>query len=344
MNEGGVSSPKKKPAPIPGPAILFLLVVLMFDGILGWMIFNQLRVARFPTTPGVVEAVSVRQDNSSTSAHVSHCPEVAFRYQVNHEALQGNRFRWGGFCSSHPQDVERVMGNLVPGEAHAVYVHPDKPRVAYLSAGIGAVEHAAGLLLLPFNLFAVGWLLEIFARKVLGRSLEPDVMRFGQENGRAWARFPHLGPIQFALGVLLIIAFLVSLVTVFFFAVLPAAYFSLTWRILLLLGVGLLAGKALWNAFRSMTVTFDPHSRELTLPSGAVLPKSQIEDWRIEEIRGRAKRAVYFRPVLQHRAADGVKQTLELPLLSSREEAYRFGGWLVETVGLANRQQNSLLG
>ncbi len=323
---------------IPGTVKFFLVVMLLFNGVIGAMVYQQLRVARFPTTVGMLDNVGTTLRESTTSSqneHVLTCPAVVFSYTVDGQTYQSDTLRKGGFCSSEHADVQHILGALEAGNEVTVYYNPANLSEAYLMAGLSTIDHLALLFFFPFNLFALGWVLEIASLKIRGHKLEPDVMRFGENGDTTWARFPRLGPVKFAMGVLLVVGFLLVFGGMFWFSTLTVAAFHTLWQVLGSLTLLLLVGKAIWNRVRPSTATYHTATQQFTVPGKPSVHRSQIITWEVEEILGKAsKRPIYFRPQLEIQMASGDTETLAFPTLPSREEAYRFCDWLVAEVGL----------
>lgn len=319
---------------VPGRVKLLFVTMLIFNGILAWMCYAQLRLVGFPTAIGIVENLGIEQEESDISSSILHCPVVAFRYEVAGVSHRSDTFRKGGYCTSDYADAEQILQGLEVDTEVTVYFEPDEPEKGYLTSGLGRIEYTGLLFFLPFNLFTLGWILEIFSLKLFGHRLEPDVMRFGQDGSKAWAQFPRLGPIKFTLGVMLAISFLLIFPVMFFGYNLQADAFVKIWKALAALTVALLLGKMLWNRLRPSMAMYDSAREALTVPGGPVLQRSQIIDWEVEEISGKADKPLYFRPVLNYHDGNGTAQQTGFLTLSSREESYRFCDWLAQQLKL----------
>lgn len=323
---------------IPGTVKFFLGVMLLFNGVIGAMVYQQLRVARFPTTVGMLDNVGTTLRESTTSSqneHVLACPAVVFSYTVDGQTYQSDTLRKGGFCSSEHADVQHILGALEAGKEVVVYYNPANPAEAYLMAGLSVIDHLVLLFFLPFNLFAFGWVLEIASLKIRGHKLEPDVMRFGQKGDTRWARFPRLGPVKFTMGVLLAVGFVLVFGAMFGFSYFTLTAFNTLWQALGGLTLLLLVGKAIWNRVRPSTAVYQTNTQHFTVPGKPSVHRSQIITWEVDEILGKAsKRPIYFRPQLEVRTASRGTETWRFPTLPAHEEAYRFCDWLVAEVGL----------
>jgi hypothetical protein len=210
-----------------------------------------------------------------------------------------------------------------------------------LTLGLGPVEHTFLLFFLPFNIFALGWILHILVPRLTGRGLDPRAIRFGEDERRVWARFPHLGPIQFTLAILLIASFPVALGSVVLFDVLPATIYRWVWIGLGTLTLACLVGRAAWNRLRPAAALYDARTGEFTMPGGTVLHQGQIVDWEVEERRNKKGHHRGFRPVLLYRGDDHSPQRAFFPTLPDHEAAYRFSDWLVRHLGLPDRASNT---
>lgn len=321
---------------IPGSVFGFLLVMLIFDAFLAWMVWQQLKVARWPTVPAVVEDVSIEQEFSSTSSLILRCPRVTFRYEVEGESFQSDTWRPGGFCSSDLLDADRLLQDLDLGGEVRAYYDPEDPGTAYLSAGFGRVEHTVLFFFLPFNLFALGWVAEILFSLLTGRRLKEAQLRLEEGMSRSSVVFPRLDPMRFALGIVFILSFLLIFPLLFFFDLMPESLFPWLWRSLAGLFVTLFVGKALWNRLNRRIATYDQPLEELRLPGGQTFHRSEVKDWRVDEVRSGKGRSQFGVELVLREPAGGYREGT-FPLLKSREEAYRLCDWLARTLELEDR-------
>lgn len=328
--------------PTSGYIWFFLCVILLINSSIGLMIYQQMRIARFPTTPGVVEDTVLEEHISSTSSALMRCPQITFRYTVAGTSYSGDQFRFGGYCASDLQDVDRVLQNLYTDGELQVFYNPTRPAEAYLTMGMGPVEHTFLLFFLPFNIFALGWILHILLPRLSRRVMDPTTILFGEKTGLVWARFPRLGPIKFTLGMLLIVSFPIALGSVVLFDVLPAPIYRWVWFGLGIFILLCLLGRAAWNHLRPAVAHYERRTGTFTMPGGNVLRRGQIVDWEIEEPRGKDGSRRGFRPVLLYRGTDHSPQRAVFPTLADREAAYRFSDWLVRHLGLPDRDSESI--
>lgn len=193
----------------------------------------------------------------------------------------------------------------------------------------GSLHHGLLLFLLPFHLFALGWVLELVSRCTLGRSLEPEGLSFGRDEAIEWAEFHRLGPIKFALGLLFALAF----VLMFFAFRVSNESLARVWPVLLSLAVGLWLGKAVFNRRRSRRYLYSAVKDLLTLPGGEQLVASTL-NLRIEEIQSPRGDRVRCRPVLLV-CDDGRTRHIHLPWSFGRETSEQFADWWTSRCGQA---------
>lgn len=304
--------------PIPKVVFLFLAVVVAIDAVFAYAVTMQLVVAAWPTVGGVVTDVSMERHFERRM----DCPRVSFRYEVDGVAYDSDQFRYGGFCSSDRFAANSVVEAYVPGEPAPVYVNPSDSTEAYLTAGIDRIEHVGLLALLPFNAFAFGWILEIFWRAVLGRSLTGSV-RYAERT----AILPSVHPLSFTLSVLLVVGFVLAVLMMFVFEVVSTSWLETTWRVLGALTAASFVGKAVWNVVRQKCVTIDDDG--MTMPDGRSIPRDAFGGVGVYDGESRPPHPTYFRPVVL--VGDWTSgEKVELPEFPSKEEAERLANWIEE--------------
>ena len=113
----------------PGVVKLFLGVVLLFNGILAWMILGQLRVEYlFVQTPGTVVTTTVETVRAVGASRWDRCPKILFNYSVEGRSLESDEFRYGGFCTSDTQSATSAFAEFPAGSPVTVYYNPRDPR------------------------------------------------------------------------------------------------------------------------------------------------------------------------------------------------------------------------
>ncbi len=196
-------------------------------------------------------------------------------------------------------------------------------RRAYSGAGIGVRDHLALLVSMPFNVFAIGWVLEIAARKLWSRSLTASV-RYVDRAGSRQAILPRVGAVSFALGVLLVVGFVAALTVMFFFASVGLAEFHLIWTTLAVLAVVSFTAKAVLNRWMPRRLSFQGDI--LVFPNGSELARSEFRGIGVREGEKRPPHPTYYRPILLLFGEDAARY--ELPELSSRDEAEALVTWI----------------
>lgn len=309
---------------VPLVVYVFLAVMLLMDAVAGWMLFAQVRVAGLPTTSGTVTEMS--RDRRWTMGTLMNCPQVAFTYRVDGRSYTGRRLRAGGFCSTSWRDANSVVDRWLVGEPATVHYNPDDPAEAYLYAEVGTVEHMGLMFLLPFNAFALGWLLEIASRAFLGRSLTPGV-RYREKRGGHEAWLPRVGPLRFALGMLVVLGFFAALGSLLVFHGFTVEDFERSW-----LGIGVLAAacfvlKGIWNTLRPKRLRFD--GVRLTLADGSTLERARFLGSAVRAGASRPPHPTYHQVLVRLRAGpgepDAERELVELP---DATEAARLARWV----------------
>ena len=185
----------------------------------------------------------------------------------------------------------------------------------------GQLNHSILLFLLPFNLFALGWVLEILSRWILGRSLEPEGLQFGRDGDGEWADFRRLGPVKFSLGIL----FATSFVLMFFTFRVSNERLATAWPVLVVLGGALWLGKVVFNHGRSRRYRYSVTADVLQIPTGDRIPGAGVS-LRIEERRSPRGDKVRCRPVLTVDDSGTVRDVV-LPWSFGREKSDQFCDW-----------------
>jgi len=305
--------------PVPKIVFVFLGIMLLMDSLLGFTVIKQIQVSGWPVVEGVVTDIEIERQLTRRM----ECPVVQFRYEVDGASFDGDRFRAGGFCSSSRYDAESVVSGLVVGEPVPVYVNPRDPREAYLVAGIDRIEHLGLFALLPFNVFAIGWILEIASRVLLGRSLDGTV-RYVTFDDEKQAVLPPLSALRFTMGALLVVGFLLAGGVIFLFQGISEAQYRMIWRALAVFLALTFVFKALLNTFRKKRVTI--RGGVLTMPDGTELTREEVTGVGVIAGESKPPHPTYYRPVVLVGGLMG--ERLELPEFPSEEEAERLAGWI----------------
>ncbi len=180
--------------------------------------------------------------------------------------------------------------------------------------------HIMLLFLVPFNIFALGWIIDIVYRLFTGRPAPQESMRYQPVGQRTKVTFPKIGAFKFSLGVIMVVAFVLFVICLFFLSFLPAWLVAKVWWLLGSIAVAAFVGKLIWNMKRKTVIYFDAANRTLTVPGSLEITADQISGCEVEPIYGKAKSPVFFRPVIHY----GTEQTIALGELGSKRQAEEF--------------------
>jgi Protein of unknown function (DUF3592) len=158
----------------------FLAFGVVASGWWGPMWLSAARHTRgYLTTPGVVEAIEVRSQ-SRTKGGRSYGLEVEYRYTVDGQSYQGNRWGAAGqHSSSSRKHIQGLVDQHPVGSAVEVFYNPADPQQAVLERG---GENRAWLII---------WLGAGFGALGLGLILFTSRQKPGSAAGKAPSKAPH---------------------------------------------------------------------------------------------------------------------------------------------------------
>lgn len=302
----------------PGRVVwAFLLVMLAMNTGMALMLGGQWLTGFWPSVEGRI--IEVGREREYSSGEWLYCPTVRYEYEVGGTRYEGDRYRRSRFCASNWQaaDVAVVTAAGV-GDPVRVHYDPDDPADAVLDAGPGLPELLAPLFLLPFNMFALGWL--------LGRSLTPGVV-YEDTGPMQVARLPMVGPLRFVLGVVMMAGFVLFLVCALLLNLMTEPLVESMW-----LGVGALAVvavvfKVVWNRARPRLLRV--HTDGVTLASGRLVPIGRLQCVGVRAGEPRPPHPTYHTVELVAGAqGKGTTETIYVAEFPSEAEATRLADWL----------------
>ena len=151
-------------------AMFVSIVVLTFDGVLGWTVYRQIRAESYAATRGVVTH-SAAQATFRAAGGFSESADIKYKYQVAGKEYSGDRYRFGNI-SSNDDGADRIVREYPLGKQVLVYYHPADPAESLLRPGLAGCDLFLAMFLLPFNLimFCAWW---VVGKKARGLRLVP---------------------------------------------------------------------------------------------------------------------------------------------------------------------------
>ena len=134
------------------------VITLIFDILLGSLMYKQIRANEFPSTTGVIVESSTertgrrgRREGSSEQAH------IRFEYTVDDRPYESNQWRYDSFGTSG-RLAREIVARFPKGSERPVYYNPANPAEAVLVPGLLGIDLFIILFLTPFNLVMLtGW-------------------------------------------------------------------------------------------------------------------------------------------------------------------------------------------
>jgi len=132
---------------------IFLLVGVAVGAVIVWQLVKGSRSKNWPTAPGVVTdaQVTMHYDDEGTRMYK---PVVAYRYDVDGLAYDGDRRTFGNYSSNNRGRAEKIVAQYRPGSQIQVHYKPDDPGESVLEPGTSWV--LAIFLLFPVVFIGVG--------------------------------------------------------------------------------------------------------------------------------------------------------------------------------------------
>lgn len=130
-------------------------MTLFFDYLLGSAFINQLRAQNFSQTTGHIthSEVTSHDDGEGTMYGAS----IRYRYEVNGQAFEGKRIRFGAGAYSEPDWAESAVNNYPDGATVAVYYNSRHPSESVLEPGAKGFNPMLFLFMTPFNVVMFGF-------------------------------------------------------------------------------------------------------------------------------------------------------------------------------------------
>lgn len=133
--------------------LVWTTVVLAFDGVLGWAMFQQTRAATFPTTDGVITRSAVKTVRDSDGN--SHRFDVAYTYTVAGQRYAGTRYS-STEMGTNTLAWHKVRDELPVGSRVSIAYNPNAPAESMLKPGFTGFHLMLVWFLTPFNLIMLG--------------------------------------------------------------------------------------------------------------------------------------------------------------------------------------------
>jgi hypothetical protein len=306
-------------------------VVVPFNGLAGWTLWQQTRTADFAETEGVITK-STLKCHSGSKGGKTYSLDVEYDYEVDGRKFTGTRYCYGEM-STNDGTWSKVQKELPAGKTVPVYYDPADPSDAVLRRGLTGIPLFLFWFLTPFNVVLVGgW---YFTLRKSGPGFDPANPRHVATTSRGW--IVHLPGIS-RLG-----AFAATLLVVTFLGI-----FAIGFTTGFDPPVGLMVG-AFAGAFGLATLaalTFASHPRlevddlyrTLHLPPGGrgadEVPFADVSEITVTEERqtGSKGRTWFVYHCNLHR--NGANGPTRLAKYHQRSDAEALAAWLREKIGL----------
>jgi hypothetical protein len=125
--------------------IVVLSLLIFFDGPLVKQMVEQYFSKNYPDTIGQVVFSEV--DNFTTyggkfsSRHIHYFPKIKYRYEINNETYQNQRFCYARYYSE--EFSKKAVADHPVGSQIQIFYNPKNPQDALLSAGFDHVDSGA---------------------------------------------------------------------------------------------------------------------------------------------------------------------------------------------------------
>jgi hypothetical protein len=150
--------------------LVWLPVTLIFDGVLGYGLFQQCRAWGFAEAAGTVvssEVVTTSDSDGDDSHHLA----ITYRYTVNGREFTRDRYKYAAF-GTNDKSWHRIAKGLPPGTPVTVYHDPANPAEATLTRGPQGFDLILANFLVPFNLVAAALVASRLRRRRVGEERE----------------------------------------------------------------------------------------------------------------------------------------------------------------------------
>ena len=129
------------------------LITLIFDGMLVFNGYRQMKATGFPVVTGTIthSEVTVHHGDDSTTYGI----DVKYDYEVAGGQYEGTQYRYGQMSSSDNW-ARTVVDSLPVGKEVDVYYNPTEPSDSVLVVGVQPGDYFLALFLTPFNLVMLG--------------------------------------------------------------------------------------------------------------------------------------------------------------------------------------------
>jgi hypothetical protein len=154
------------------PVLVVIGLYGLVNAILDWR--RGVRVAAWPTIPGVVKAAGVKQGRSGASdmGHGNnpkttvYRAAIAYAYEVDGVPVQGTRVQFGAAKNERVKAAAQdAVARYTPGQTVQVHYNPERPGESALEPGIAPFWRKRLLFaVVMLVLGACGWLAAVAAR------------------------------------------------------------------------------------------------------------------------------------------------------------------------------------
>lgn len=191
-------------------------ITLLFDGLLGYGLVNQLRSQGFSQVTGYITHSEITTHDSDDG--VTHGVDIRYHYEVNGSAFEGNRFRYGEGTSSDSGWAHRAVNKYHEGAEVPVYYNARNPSESVLVPGVDGSNLMMLLFMTPFNAVMLGiWIVGLGMLRDKFSSSPNGGVRFYQDQHSLRVRLPRYPAVAVLLAVAGLFGFLATFPIAFLF-------------------------------------------------------------------------------------------------------------------------------
>lgn len=321
-------------------ALFWTAIVMVFNGFIGYGIYQNYQAQSYLETTGVVTKSVVSSHRSSDGT--SYSPDIEYHYEVDGQSYTSEQHVYGEIGSSNRSLAKKAVAKFPQGKSVTVYYNPADPGDAVLDRSFESMPWFLLLFLTPFNLVMVGlWWACGYG---IWRSL------FGKEEGTVGGcEIVHDG---FATRVKIgrshpMIAAGVGIGIVSFISIFALGLSNLSDNIFALGGavvLMILAGGAgaYWQVSRNQSgqrdLVLDRSNMKMIIParflgSPRELSLMNLNSVGVKRVRGN-KNSVHYTPTVTYIDENEIRQEVTICQWSRQDAAEELAAWLRQELGL----------
>lgn len=313
--------------------LFWTALVGVFDGLLGYNFYRQVRATHFAQTTGQVTASEVTHHRGSKGG-TTYGVSIHYTYTVDGRKFSGQRYRYADWSSSDSKWAYEAVAQNAVGATVPVFYDPKNPEDSLLSPGVTGGDCFMLLFLTPFNVVMLGlWSLPCSALRRKLRPSDCGGVKWTTDGRRLRVRLPRYSPFVSGLATIGLAAFLALFVVAFSGGFHPRFTVVMgAWGLILATG----AGVALWTWRRQRNgrtdLVIDEIEGTVQLPATfgrklpQTVPRAALGGVEVETVAHRGSRGGTTYTYAVTLTCDGGTQ--KLTDWYDEQRARDFAGWL----------------